>query len=105
SVAPLGILMGPMLCGVYLCLFARMRGERIGFDLLFRGFEHFVPSLIATLIQMVPMMLVIVPGYVVMSVAIGVGIGLGSGRHGHAAVFPPLFASVLAMTLLVMLAA
>jgi hypothetical protein len=46
------VLYGPAFCGMALCLLARDRGERASFDLLFKGFDYFVPSLIATLIYM-----------------------------------------------------
>jgi uncharacterized membrane protein len=65
GLAPLGILLGPLLCGLYLCMFALMRGERVEFGLLFKGFDHFVPSLIATLIQVVPVLIVMIPAYLV----------------------------------------
>ena len=61
SIVPLGILQGPMSCGIYLLLFARMRSERIEFNLLFRGFDYFVESLIATLIQLGLVLLVMLP--------------------------------------------
>jgi len=61
SLAPLGLFMGPMVCGIYTGLFARMRGERATFAGLFRGFEFFVPSFIATLIQIVPIMAMAIP--------------------------------------------
>lgn len=61
SLAPLGLFMGPMVCGIYLGLFARMRGERATFAGLFRGFEFFVQSFIATLIQIVPIMAMAIP--------------------------------------------
>lgn len=61
SLAPLGLFMGPMVCGIYLGLFARMRDERATFAGLFRGFEFFVPSFIATLIQIVPIMAMAIP--------------------------------------------
>jgi hypothetical protein len=65
SVGPMAILLGPMMCGIYLCLLARMRGEAVSFELLFKGFDYFAQSLIATLIQVVPVMLVLVPFYLV----------------------------------------
>ena len=61
SLAPLGILQGPMLCGIYLVLFARMRGERIEFGLVFKGFDYFLESLIATLVQLGLAVLVMLP--------------------------------------------
>ena len=59
--APLGVFMGPMVCGIYACLFARMRGEEPSFGLLFGGFQHFVQSFVATLVQIVPIMAPAVP--------------------------------------------
>jgi uncharacterized membrane protein len=53
--------MGPMVCGIYACLLGRMRGEEVSFRTLFGGFEHFVQSFVATLIQIVPIMAMMVP--------------------------------------------
>src|SRR6185503_20528178 len=58
SVFPL-ILLGPMMCGVYLVLFEHIRGRPIQFGMLFKGFDYFVNSLIATLLFFVPMLLLI----------------------------------------------
>jgi len=64
SVAPLGILAGPMMCGIYYCLLRRARGQTVKFEMLFRGFDYFVQSLIATLLMMIPMLLIIGPAYI-----------------------------------------
>lgn len=61
SLAPLGLFMGPMVCGIYIGLFGRMRSERATFAGLFRGFEFFLPSFIATLIQIVPIVAMAIP--------------------------------------------
>jgi len=63
SFVPLGILMGPMMCGIYLCYFRRMRGEPVEFGMLFKGFDYFVESLVATLIMVGVMMVVMLPVY------------------------------------------
>lgn len=63
SIIPLGILMGPMLCGIYLCYLRKLKGDRISFDMLFRGFDYFKQSLIATLIIVVPFFLTMFPLY------------------------------------------
>lgn len=68
SVVPLGILMGPMMCGIYLALFQTRRGQPIEFGTLFKGFDHFGDSLIATLLHMVPIVLMVVPAYILMYV-------------------------------------
>ena len=65
SAVPLGILMGPMMCGIYLCFLNRMRGERIEFGQLFKGFDYFGDSIIAALAHVVPMMAIIFPLYFV----------------------------------------
>ena len=62
------VLIGPMMVGIYMCFFQRMRREPVDFGLLFKGFDHFAQSLIATLIQMIPMVVIIVPFYIIMFV-------------------------------------
>jgi hypothetical protein len=61
GLAPMGILAGPMMCGIYIVLFRCMRGQPIEFSLLFKGFDHFLESLIATLIKLVPVILLLIP--------------------------------------------
>src|SRR6266850_7159902 len=65
SVVPLGILMGPMMCGIYLALFQTRRGQPIEFGTLFKGFDYFGDSLIATLLHIIPVIVIIVPAYIV----------------------------------------
>jgi hypothetical protein len=62
------VLFGPMMVGIYLCFLRRMRGEPIEFGNLFKGFDYFAQSLIAALIQMIPMVVIIVPFYIIMFV-------------------------------------
>ena len=63
SAVPMGILLGPMMCGLYLTYFKRRRGEPIEFGTLFKGFDYFGPSLIATLLHIVPIVAIVVPAY------------------------------------------
>ena len=51
SVAPMGVLMGPMMCGIFMCFLAMMRNEQPTFSLLFQGFDVFIESLVALLVQ------------------------------------------------------
>src|SRR5258708_1072387 len=60
------VLIGPMMVGIYLCFFRKMRGEPVEFGHLFKGFDYFAQSLIAALIQMIPMVIVMVPLYIIM---------------------------------------
>jgi hypothetical protein len=64
SIVPLGILMGPMMCGLYLALFQTRRGQPIEFGVLFKGFDYFGDSVIATLIHMIPIVVIFVPSYI-----------------------------------------
>lgn len=63
SAVPFGILMGPMMCGLYLTFFMKRLGHPIEFGTLFKGFDYFGPSIIATLIHIVPIIIIIVPAY------------------------------------------
>lgn len=59
NAAPMGLLMGPMMCGIYLCLLRRWAGQPVSFDMLFKGFDYFAQSLIAALLMIVPIFLLI----------------------------------------------
>jgi len=83
SVVPLGILMGPMMCGLYLALFKTRRGEPIEFGLLFKGFDYFGDAVIATLLHMVPIVLVVVPAYILMYVGMFAIIGISANGNGE----------------------
>src|SRR5215470_8647646 len=63
TAVPLGILMGPMMVGLYLTFFALRRREPIEFSTLFKGFEFFGPSLVATLLHAIPVAAVLIPTY------------------------------------------
>ena len=65
SVVPFGLLMGPMMCGIYLAYFTKRRGHPVEFGIVFKGFDHFGQSLIATLIHVVPIAVVVVPTYII----------------------------------------
>ena len=98
--APMGILLGPMMCGVYLCLLARMRGERIEFGLLFKGFDYFVPSLVATLVQLVPLMVILIPAYVIFFVSFVLA---GAASASRGAPSGPAIGTVVAVAFVVAL--
>jgi uncharacterized membrane protein len=61
GIAPLGLLLGPMMTGIYLCFRAKSKGEAVAFDLLFKGFDRFMESFIAALIMMVGSMVIVLP--------------------------------------------
>jgi hypothetical protein len=82
SLVPLGILMGPMMCGIYLALFQTRRGQPIEFGLLFKGFDFFGDAVVAALLHMIPMMVIIIPAYIFFYVGMFAVIGVSS-RNGE----------------------
>lgn len=52
---PLTPLMPPIICGLYLCLFAMMRREHFSTSTLFQGFNFFGQSFLASLFVTIPM--------------------------------------------------
>jgi hypothetical protein len=51
---PFGILLGPMWCGIDICMLRRHDGRRVKFGHLFEGFNYFGPSFVATLFVILP---------------------------------------------------
>ncbi|CAN5668233.1 hypothetical protein BH18ACI4_BH18ACI4_02680 [soil metagenome] len=66
TLVPFGIMLGPMMCGIYLALFQRRRGQTVEFGTLFKGFDFFGESIVATLIHYVPIVIIIIPFYIVL---------------------------------------
>ncbi len=64
GVVPFGILLGAMFCGIYYCLFQKISGHRMTFEGLFKGFDYLVPSLIATLVFIIPAIILGVLAYI-----------------------------------------
>jgi len=84
SLVPLGILMGPMMCGLYLALFQTRRGNPIEFGTLFKGFDYFGDSVVATLIHMIPVVVIFVPSYILFYVGLFMMIGQGGEPNSGA---------------------
>jgi hypothetical protein len=61
---PLGILMGPMMCGLFLAFFKLRRGHPIEFGTLFKGFDYFGQSVVATLLHVMPILAIVIPAYI-----------------------------------------
>src|SRR3954447_20174825 len=60
------VLLGAMMVGLFLCLFEKMAGRQFEFGLLFKGFDYFVPGLVVTAIKMIPILVIMVPYYIIM---------------------------------------
>jgi hypothetical protein len=89
SAVPLGILLGPMMCGLYLTFFKARRGEPVEFSMMFKGFDYFGPSLIATLLHIIPIIAIVLPAYLLFYVSIFVSMAAqgSNGEPNPAALF------------------
>ena len=76
-------LIGPMMCGIYLCLFQKIEGRPVNFELLFKGFEYFVPSLIVAVVIMVPILLLLITIYIPM-----IGMAIAGPRMSESEMIP-----------------
>ena len=85
---PMGILLGPMMCGLYLTFFKKRRGEPIEFGTMFKGFDFFGPSLVATLLHIVPILAIVIPAYFFFYITMIVSVAAqGGGEPNPAAMF------------------
>jgi len=65
SVIPI-VIIGPMICGIYLCMLDKMERREVQIETLFKGFEYFAPSLLVAVVVMVPVFIMIFTIYVPM---------------------------------------
>lgn len=67
------ILIGAMVCGIYKCYLNAIDGQKVEFEALFKGFSYFLPSLLVTILIVVPMFILIAIMYVplIMSTIMG----------------------------------
>lgn len=87
SAVPLGILMGPMMCGLYLTYFKKRRGQPIEFGDLFKGFDYFAQSVIATLLHVIPIIVIVVPGYILFYIFFILSVAVQGDEPNPAAMF------------------
>lgn len=87
SAVPLGILLGPMMCGLYIAFFKRRRGESFEFATLFKGFDYFGPSIVATLLHMLPILAIVIPCYFLFYISVFVSVAVQGEDPNPAAFF------------------
>jgi len=87
SAVPFGILLGPMMCGIYMTFFKQRRGMPIEFGDMFKGFDYFGPSLIATLLHILPIMAIVIPAYFLFYAGLLVSIAAQGDEPNPAAMF------------------
>ncbi len=96
SIGPFYLLLGPLVCGLHLCLRAAERGERASFDLLFKGFEWFGQCAIASLVALAPTLVVIVSMYIGFAIAL-----LSASDWGESEPPPALLVAYVAVVLVI----
>lgn len=68
------VLLGAMSCGIYYCYIRKIDGApSVTFDDLFKGFKYFMPSLLATILIVVPIFVVVGIIYVPIIMAAAMG--------------------------------
>jgi len=87
SAVPFGILLGPMMVGMYMTFFKRRRGEPVEFAMLFKGFDHFAQSLIASLLHIIPILVIVIPAYFLFYISMFVSIAAQGNDPNPAAMF------------------
>ena len=90
------VLIGPMMCGLYMCFFEWYRGRDFEFELVFRGFDLFVPSLIASLIMTGIALVILMPGFFIMFAGIVFSLPATESQGGQAGPPVALLAIMLA---------
>ncbi|MCU1289101.1 MAG: hypothetical protein JWN60_1330 [Acidobacteria bacterium] len=60
-------LTGPLLCGVYIALLAKMRSDEPNFAMFFEGFSRFLPAMLITLIPLIPWLILALFAYLFVS--------------------------------------
>lgn len=78
------VLIGPMICGIYLCLFQRLEGRPASFELLFKGFDFFLPGLLIALIVTIPTIIFLIIIYIPM---VGIAVAAPNMNQGELLVF------------------
>ena len=91
---------GPMMAGVYIVLFATRRREPIEFSKLFKGFDFFGPSLVATVLHLIPVIAIIIPTYFLFYVSLFVAIAAQGQSQNPAGVLGVFFTFFLVVTVI-----
>jgi uncharacterized membrane protein len=84
------VLIGPMVCGIYMCLFEKVEGRPVTFDRLFKGFDFFLPSLIVSVVVLGPVLVLIFVMYLPM-----IAIAMAGPRMSEAELIPFLVGTIV----------
>ena len=84
------VIIGPMICGIYLCMLDKMDGREVKFERLFKGFDFFGQSLIVAAVIMIPMFVVIFAIYIPM-----IAMAIAGPRMSESELIPLLIGTVI----------
>ncbi|MCS6873883.1 MAG: hypothetical protein N2Z23_10975 [Pyrinomonadaceae bacterium] len=76
------VLLGPMLCGIFICFLQAFEGKKVNFESLFKGFNYFLPSLLVVLISSIPLLLMIIAPFLMIAALSALGFELAETRGG-----------------------
>lgn len=82
SIIPI-VLIGPMMCGMFICLFCLTDGKPLKFEDLFKGFDFFVKSLPISIAIMLPVLVFILAIYVPM-----IGMAIAGQKMSESEIMP-----------------
>ena len=82
SMVPFGILMGPIMVGIYLCYLHREAGRQVEFATLFKGFDQFKEAFIAFIIMFAISMGVML-GFIILIGMVVLGMGAAMQGQGN----------------------
>ncbi len=94
SAVPMGLIMGPVLVGIYACFIERERTGRADFQTMFKGFENFLEPFLAFLVILAVGLVVTLPLMIAMFAILFVPIiqaANAAGPNGPPPVMPPTF--------------
>ena len=101
SLVPMGILLGPMAVGIVRCFLVKERGETVKFETLFKGFDQFTESLVATLMMLAFAVILILPLFGIVAVVIFAMMAANPNGGDPPAIMFPLMAVFYPLMLLI----
>jgi hypothetical protein len=84
------VLIGPMICGIYLCLIEKAEGRPVKLEMLFKGFDFFLPSLIVAIVTILPVFVLLFALYIPL-----IGVALAGERMSEGELIPFLVGTLL----------
>ncbi len=95
SAVPMGLILGPMITGIYICYGLLERGERVEFSHVFKGFDSFKESFIAYLVILATAMVVVFPMMLIMFAVVFLPIISAGQNGGNAGPSPSLITTMM----------